>query len=87
MRHVTASNAVLCCVLPAFAPLIMDKGVELKDQITADAVAGVVGNRPVYTKPEDRKCRDLLFLILFAVFWVGMLAIGGVGIALGEPAR
>ena len=27
----------------------------------------------------DRTCRDVFFLIVFAAFWVGMLAVAGIG--------
>ncbi|KAK1933985.1 Choline transporter-like protein 2 [Phytophthora citrophthora] len=35
----------------------------------------------------SRKCRDVLCVIFFAVFWVGMLAIAVVGFMHGEPKR
>jgi len=35
----------------------------------------------------NRKCHDVLFLVLFAVFWIGMLAIAGAGLANGDPER
>lgn len=36
---------------------------------------------------EDRKCRDVLFIILFVVFWIGMLVIAIVGFVNGKPER
>ncbi|KAG1693828.1 hypothetical protein DVH05_022930 [Phytophthora capsici] len=35
----------------------------------------------------SRKCRDVLCVLFFAVFWVGMLAIAAVGFMHGEPKR
>ena len=32
-----------------------------------------------------RRCRDVLFLVAFAAFWVGMLVVGGLGFARGDP--
>lgn len=36
---------------------------------------------------KDRKCRDILFCILFALFWLGMIIIGALGLSWGDPAR
>eukprot|EP00240_Pyramimonas_obovata_P015772 CAMPEP_0118925580 /NCGR_PEP_ID=MMETSP1169-20130426/3445_1 /TAXON_ID=36882 /ORGANISM="Pyramimonas obovata, Strain CCMP722" /LENGTH=280 /DNA_ID=CAMNT_0006866917 /DNA_START=222 /DNA_END=1061 /DNA_ORIENTATION=- len=36
---------------------------------------------------KDRKCTDLLFLIIFAAFWVGMLAVGITGFTDGDVNR
>jgi hypothetical protein len=36
---------------------------------------------------ENRRCRDKLFLVLFAVFWAGMFAITGVAVRQGNLAR
>jgi len=33
----------------------------------------------------DRTCRDVFFLIVFAAFWVGMLAVAGIGFSQGDP--
>jgi choline transporter-like protein 2/4/5 len=33
-----------------------------------------------------RRCTDVLFLLIFVCFWVGMLAVGGYGFANGDPA-
>lgn len=35
----------------------------------------------------DRKCRDVFFLILFALFWVGMVVISALAYANGDPRR
>ena len=35
--------------------------------------------------PEHRVCRDLLFLVTFLAFCVGMLVVGGRGFAEGDP--
>jgi choline transporter-like protein 2/4/5 len=42
---------------------------------------------PLDVEKVDRKCTDLLFLLLFIAFWVGMVGIAAVGIAMGEPER
>jgi hypothetical protein len=34
-----------------------------------------------------RKCRDILFLILFIAFWIGMIIIAINGIKQGDPKR
>jgi hypothetical protein len=36
---------------------------------------------------EDRKCRDILFLILFVLFWIGMVIVAGNAFAKGDPRR
>eukprot|EP00164_Ancoracysta_twista_P009652 GFYU01014362.1.p1 GENE.GFYU01014362.1~~GFYU01014362.1.p1 ORF type:complete len:634 (+),score=225.77 GFYU01014362.1:114-2015(+) len=36
---------------------------------------------------EQRKCTDVLFLILFIAFWIGMFAVAGVGFSKGNPKR
>ncbi|RLN61355.1 hypothetical protein BBJ29_004535 [Phytophthora kernoviae] len=38
-------------------------------------------------KSDNRGCTDLFFLILFVVFWVGMIAIAGIGYHNGKPQR
>lgn len=38
-------------------------------------------------KPDNRKCTDVFFLLLFLVFWIGMVIIAGVGYKNGEPKR
>ena len=35
----------------------------------------------------DRECRDIIWLLLFIVFWAGMLIIAGFAFANGEPKR
>ena len=34
---------------------------------------------PIFTEDKDRKCTDVLCLLLFIVFWGGMVAIAAVG--------
>ena len=36
---------------------------------------------------RDRKCTDLLWLVFFAFFWVGMLVIAIIGMQNGNPAK
>lgn len=36
---------------------------------------------------ENRKCTDVLFLLLFAGFWIGFIAVASVGFANGDPDR
>ncbi|POM78333.1 Choline transporter-like protein, partial [Phytophthora palmivora] len=38
-------------------------------------------------KPDNRKCTDVLCLIFFVVFWIGMIVIAGVGYHYGKPQR
>uniref|UniRef100_K3WN71 Choline transporter-like protein n=1 Tax=Globisporangium ultimum (strain ATCC 200006 / CBS 805.95 / DAOM BR144) TaxID=431595 RepID=K3WN71_GLOUD len=38
-------------------------------------------------KPDNRKCTDILFFLLFILFWVGMIIIAAVGYQNGEPKR
>ncbi|KAL7749637.1 hypothetical protein RI367_004863 [Sorochytrium milnesiophthora] len=49
------------------------------------------GKVPTYTSspgPQtNRSCRDIFFLILFLLFWVGMFAIAGVAISKGDINR
>ena len=37
--------------------------------------------------PEKRKCRDCFCCSLFLVFWLGMIAVGVIGLRFGNPAR
>jgi choline transporter-like protein 2/4/5 len=34
---------------------------------------------------KDRQCRDVLFLIFFVAFWIGMFVCAGVGLSQGDP--
>jgi len=34
---------------------------------------------------KNRRCTDVLFLLLFVAFWIGMLAVGVIGFASGDP--
>ena len=36
---------------------------------------------------RERKCTDVLWLIFFALFWVGMLVIGILGLQNGDPKK
>ena len=36
---------------------------------------------------EDRSCTDILFLLLFAAFLVGMVTLFGIGVSRGNPHR
>lgn len=38
-------------------------------------------------KRKNRKCTDLLFMLLFLAFWVGMIVIAAVGYKHGQPKR
>lgn len=34
---------------------------------------------------EDRKCRDLFFLILYIAFWVGLIVVASIAFSRGQP--
>ena len=51
----------------------------MKDKVDAAPAS----NGPI----ADRKCRDVVWLILFGLFWIGMFAIAGVGIRKGDLKR
>eukprot|EP01110_Echinostelium_bisporum_P006818 TRINITY_DN2676_c0_g1_i1.p1 TRINITY_DN2676_c0_g1~~TRINITY_DN2676_c0_g1_i1.p1 ORF type:complete len:366 (-),score=105.57 TRINITY_DN2676_c0_g1_i1:591-1688(-) len=36
---------------------------------------------------EDRSCTDIIFLILFIAYWVGMFIVAGIAVNKGEPER
>ncbi len=36
---------------------------------------------------QERGCTDLLFLIIYILFWLLMIAIGIIGFVYGNPAR
>lgn len=36
---------------------------------------------------SQRKCQDIIWLVLFVLFWCGMFAIGGIGISKGDANR
>jgi choline transporter-like protein 2/4/5 len=51
-------------------------------------------NKEVHSEEEEpygpvgkRKCRDVLFLLLFIAFWVGMVAVAIKAVDEGEPRR
>ena len=64
------------------APNKLDEG--LTKAMPAEAVADPRNNM---FKRDKRKCQDICMLISFFVFWVGMLAIAGVGLKSGDPYR
>jgi choline transporter-like protein 2/4/5 len=35
----------------------------------------------------DRRCTDVVFLLIFSFFWIGMFVVGGLGFLTGDPAR
>ena len=41
----------------------------------------------IYVGDNRRKCRDVFFLILFLLFWLGMVVIAAVAVNAGEPKR
>ncbi|RLN91777.1 hypothetical protein BBJ28_00018389 [Nothophytophthora sp. Chile5] len=45
----------------------------------------VSGTNPF--KPDNRKCTDLLCLVFFLAFWLGMIVIAAVGYTSGQPQR
>jgi hypothetical protein len=53
-------------------------------------VSDIHGNRktfdPAFQGPIDkRSCRDVLFLIVFIAYWVGMFVVAGIAFANGNP--
>ncbi|KAJ3447974.1 choline transporter-like (slc family 44) [Anaeramoeba flamelloides] len=36
---------------------------------------------------DERKCRDIFWLILFCAFWIGMIVVASIGFSRGEPKR
>lgn len=38
-------------------------------------------------RKEERRCTDMMCCLIFAVFWVGMIIVGAVGLSLGDPKR
>ncbi|ETI54567.1 hypothetical protein F443_02632 [Phytophthora nicotianae P1569] len=54
-----------------------------KEQVGVEDGAPTQGVLPA----SSRKCRDVICALLFAVFWVGMIAIAAVGFRHGEPKR
>ena len=36
---------------------------------------------------SNRKCTDVLCLLFFVVFWLGMIVIAGVGYSTGQPEK
>ena len=50
---------------------------------TVDEEASNEGIKP----DSDRKCRDVIFILLFIVFWLGNLIVAAVALDKGEPER
>lgn len=54
-------------------------------------VGAIVGGRAEYIPSqkieENRKCRDLIFLLVFIAFWVGMIVNSSFGFNRGDPRR
>jgi hypothetical protein len=65
-------------------------GVEDKKVEAAGSSGGAL-TRPEYKTPpgpqENRKCHDIFFLILFVLFWMGMIAIGIIAMQKGNLDR
>ena len=40
-----------------------------------------------FTPSADRKCTDIVFLLLLSMWWVGMFVIAAIGFLSGEPSR
>ncbi len=40
-----------------------------------------------YGPTESRRCRDILFLILYIIFWAGLILIATVAVKNGDPKR
>ena len=36
---------------------------------------------------RDRKCTDILWLVFFVMFWIGMVVIGIIGLQNGDPKK
>uniref|UniRef100_A0A7S1WZW3 Choline transporter-like protein n=1 Tax=Tetraselmis chuii TaxID=63592 RepID=A0A7S1WZW3_9CHLO len=45
------------------------------------------GEEAIITPYSDRKTRDVLCLVLYILFWVGMLGIAGLSFFIGDPKR
>jgi hypothetical protein len=46
-----------------------------------------VQHKGVNVMEKDRKCRDVIFLILFFIFWGGMAIVATNAMRNGDPAR
>lgn len=51
---------------------------------TSTTSSGTASNR---IESDERHCKDLLFLLLFLIFWAGMIYVAAVGFVNGEPER
>lgn len=69
----------------------VESPTEMNQTVPAKYVAPEGGKHPEYTTQpgpqEQRKCQDVFFLILFALFWVGMAVIAGLAISQGNLNR
>jgi hypothetical protein len=45
------------------------------------------GKKSAYVPAEKRSCHDLLFVLLFFTFWLGMFIIAAVAVAKGDPKK
>lgn len=68
---------------PILPPNVVPSAPPLPQSRRASNDRGYVVSRVV----EDRKCRDILFLILFVLFWIGMIIVAGNAFAKGDPRR
>ncbi|KAG6611849.1 Choline transporter-like protein [Phytophthora cinnamomi] len=64
-----------------------DDGDDIQEDPTRKATrpTELVSTNPF--KPSNRKCTDVLCLLFFVVFWIGMIIIAGVGYQHGKPQR
>jgi hypothetical protein len=51
----------------------------------AEPTSGVVASIP--GPVTDRRCTDVFFLLLFILFWVGMIVVASIGLSEGDPRR
>ena len=63
------------------------KTADITVQDTADHSEVRQTNASVYFRRKEQKCTDVACLVVFCVFWAGMLAIMGISIMQGNPRR
>ena len=63
------------------------KSADITVQDTADHSEVRQTNASVYFRRKEQKCTDVACLVVFCVFWAGMLAIMGISIMQGNPRR
>ena len=63
------------------------EGELAKPQQTEYEKASAAGLTAESMRLHKRKCTDILFLVLFFVFWVGMFYVAGMGVTYGDPAK